>query len=120
MQHIPTINYKELFDSKSATGRRGENECFELDHGDIFKIYRDSSRVKGVFCGHDHVNDYIGDREGVHLAYGRVTGWSGYGDWQRGGRIIELEDSPRAFKSRVVLRKGAKEKAEWQSTMVDN
>lgn len=120
MQHIPTIEYKQLFDDKAAVGRQGEKVCFEIDHGDVFEMYRASSRVKGVFCGHDHVNDYIGNHKGVRLAYGRVTGWAGYGDWQRGGRIIALESSPRAFKTRVVLPKGAKDKAEWQLTLADS
>ena len=34
---------------------------------------------KGVFCGHDHNNDFCGNHFGVSLFYGRKTGYGGYG-----------------------------------------
>ncbi|RYG45957.1 hypothetical protein EON79_11350 [bacterium] len=117
MQHIPMVEYKELFDAKGAKGRQGEKVCFESDSGSVFEAYRQSGRVRAVFCGHDHVNDYLGDHKGILLAYGRVSGWSGYGDWQRGGRAIDLNLKDRTFKTRVVLPAGASEKPEWNSTL---
>ncbi len=119
MQHIPTIEFKTLYDDKAALGRQGETVCFESDLGAVFEVYRASGRVRGVFCGHDHVNDYIGNHKGVRLVYGRVTGWSGYGDWQRGGRVIDLNLSTRSAKTRVVLPSGATEKPEWTTTFKD-
>jgi hypothetical protein len=72
---------------------KGENVCFDSDTGESFARFARTTRVAGVFCGHDHVNNYHGDWEGIDLAYGRVTGWGGYGgpDWQRGGRLVELD-----------------------------
>ncbi len=119
MQHIPTVEYKTLFDEKAATGRQGEAVCFEQDKGAIFGTYQASGRVKAVFCGHDHVNDYFGDHKGVRLVYGRCTGYSGYGDWQRGARIIDLTQGERAQKTRVVLGKGCTETPEWSSTLAE-
>lgn len=120
MQHIPTIEYKLMHDAKEEIGRYGEEVCSESDKGEIFSVYRDSRRVHGVFCGHDHVNDYIGVHKGVRLAYGRVTGWSGYGDWQRGCRMIEVNPKTSVSKTRVVLPAGAVEKPEWRVTMQDS
>ncbi|RYG29701.1 hypothetical protein EON81_26230 [bacterium] len=117
MQHIPTVEYKELFDAKAARGRQGEKVCFESDSGSVFETYRQSGRVRAVFCGHDHVNDYLGDHKGILLAYGRVSGWSAYGDWQRGGRAIDLDMKDRTFRTRVVLPTGAVEKPEWNTTL---
>jgi 3',5'-cyclic AMP phosphodiesterase CpdA len=119
MQHIPMIQYKTVFDEKKAIGRQGEGVASGVDKGEVFEAYRASGRVKGVFCGHDHVNDYIGDLQGIKLVYGRVTGWSGYGDWERGGRMITFSKTPSAFRSRVVLPKGVIEKPEWSKTMAD-
>lgn len=119
MQHIPTIEYKTLFEEKAAIGRQGEKVCFESDMGAVFETYRASARVKAVFCGHDHVNDYFGDHKGIKLAYGRVSGWSGYGDWQRGGRVIDLDLKNRSSKTRVVLPQGAVEKQEWNKTLTE-
>lgn len=119
MQHIPTIEFKTLYAEKAAVGRQGETVCFEQDLGSVFEMYRASGRVRGVFCGHDHVNDYIGAHKEVRLVYGRVTGWSGYGDWQRGGRVIDLDLANRSAKTRVVLPSGAIEKPEWSTTFKD-
>lgn len=49
--------------------------------------------TKGVFSGHNHNNDFIGKYLGISLAYGRKTGYGGYGPkgLQRGARVIELE-----------------------------
>jgi len=120
MQHVPTLDFKTLFDSGKATGRRGEDVCFESDTGAVLDAYSASKRVRGLFVGHDHVNDYIGEQKGVKLVYGRVSGWAGYGDWQRGGRTIDLDLVKGTMKTRVVLPKGVSdEKAEWNVTQQD-
>jgi len=91
--HIPLIEHDRLFKRGPVEGVKKENVCFDSDTGESFRHFAGSRRVVGVFCGHDHVNNYHGDWEGTDLVYGRVTGWGGYGppDWQRGGRLIELD-----------------------------
>lgn len=121
MQHIPTIEYKTLFDKGAAVGRQGETVCFEQDNGGVFNEYVLSRRVKAIFCGHDHVNDYIGEHRGIKLVYGRVSGWSGYGDWQRGGRTIDLDLLDRTYKTKVVLPEGAMDmNPEWRKTLSED
>jgi len=117
MQHIPTIEYRDVFDQNLAIGRRGENVCFELDKGEIFNHYANSGRVRAIFCGHDHVNDYVGELRKVKLVYGRCSGYSGYGDWERGARLIDLDTTTGQGQSRVVLGKAAHEKPEWSKTL---
>jgi 3',5'-cyclic AMP phosphodiesterase CpdA len=91
--HIPIVEYRSLFERGPVEGVKGENVCFDSDTGESFARFARSRRVVGVFCGHDHVNNYHGDWEGTDLTYGRVTGWGAYGppDWQRGGRLIEID-----------------------------
>jgi len=91
--HIPLLEYRLLHERGPVEGQKGENVCYDSDTGDSFAAFAGSRRVVGVFCGHDHVNDYHGDWEGIGLVYGRVSGWGGYGppDWQRGGRLIEFD-----------------------------
>jgi pre-mRNA-splicing factor SYF1 len=46
---------------------------------------------------HDHNNDFYGDYYNVTLAYGRKTGYGGYGPppgWLRGARVLELTENP--------------------------
>jgi 3',5'-cyclic AMP phosphodiesterase CpdA len=45
-------------------------------------------RSKAVFVGHDHMNDFSFIHQGILLAYGRSTGYNGYGTLERGGRMI--------------------------------
>ena len=35
--------------------------------------------MKALFVGHDHINDFIVDFEGLQLGYGRKTGYGCYG-----------------------------------------
>ena len=120
MQHIPMIEYRHMFEAGEAIGRCGESVCFEEDRGEVFAVYRGSGRVQSVFCGHDHVNDFIGVHQGIRLAYGRATGWSSYGDWQRGCRMIEVDPVSEASKTRVVLPHGAVDDPEWQVTLIES
>lgn len=44
--------------------------------------------------GHDHMNDFIGEYNGVRLAYGRKTGYGSTGPLPgvtRGARVIQLQ-----------------------------
>jgi 3',5'-cyclic AMP phosphodiesterase CpdA len=47
-------------------------------------------RSKAIFVGHDHLNDFYLYLEDIMLAYGRATGYNGYGDLEKGGRHIEI------------------------------
>lgn len=74
--------------------------------------------VKGIFCGHDHVNTYIGRFHGVTLGQNGVVGFHGYphtppedpsNDHARGGRVILLNEStPETFKTWMRFRDGSK------------
>ncbi len=104
-QHIPLRQYHDLAASVQKRGCVGEPVNFGDDDGTTVDAYK-AARVRGVFCGHDHANDFSGEFDGVTLSYGRVTGWAGYGDLQRGGRLIELDLGAGTFTHRVVLPKG--------------
>jgi hypothetical protein len=62
--------------------------------------------VMGTFVGHDHVNNFIGIHKGVALAYGQKTGFSSYGDLDKGARIIELQEGKREFTTWIRTEKG--------------
>jgi 3',5'-cyclic AMP phosphodiesterase CpdA len=120
MQHIPTLDYHTMRQAGGTVGRKGEDVCFETDTGEVFRRYRDSGRVRAVLCGHDHVNDYLGDHQGVHLIYGRVSGWAGYGDWQRGGRLLDCDLDQGRFTTRVVLPTGKRDNAYFSKTLEES
>jgi len=102
MIHIPIVEFNKLQSAQLHKGHFGESVCFDNDTGDTFSAFKKSARVKGVFSGHDHKNDYAGVWEGIELVYGRVSGWHAYGDLRRGGRMIEIDLPTQSFSHRLV------------------
>jgi len=106
MLHIPTVEFKRLRESGKYTGRADEEVCCETDTGRTFEAFKKSRRIRAVFCGHDHVNDFCGMWDGIELVYGRWTGWGGYGEGERGGRLIEIDPATGAYRHRIVYPRG--------------
>jgi hypothetical protein len=46
--------------------------------------------VKGVFTGHDHLNDFCGELTGIQLCYAGGFGYHAYGKagWSRRARVV--------------------------------
>ncbi len=102
MIHIPVVEFETLRAADRHQGHFGERVCFDNDSGDTFAAFKKSGRVRGVFSGHDHENDYAGAWQGIELVYGRVGGWSAYGDLRRGGRLIELDLAAQTYQLQIV------------------
>lgn len=103
MIHIPVVEFETMRAAELHRGNFGERVCFDSDTGDTFAAFKKAGRVKGVFSGHDHQNDYCGAWQGIELVYGRVGGWSAYGDLQRGGRLIEIDLAQGTYSHQVVV-----------------
>jgi hypothetical protein len=95
--HIPLERYSTIFSP-------GGKDCFgEEDDGvspvdtsnGLFDAFLEMGDVKATFVGHDHGNDWCCLQKGVHLCFGRHSGYGGYGTWARGARVIELRRSPQ-------------------------
>lgn len=91
-------------------GERNEDECPGPFNSGMFNAILERGDVKGVFVGHDHINDYVGDYYGVKLGYAPGTGFGAYGldgaerNRLRGGRVFELTENGDdvAIETRVV------------------
>lgn len=57
----------------------------------LFAHLRANNHVAGVFCGHDHDNNFDGEFLGIHLIYGNVSGYNCYGQLPRGYRMITVK-----------------------------
>jgi 3',5'-cyclic AMP phosphodiesterase CpdA len=100
--HIPTPDWITMWDGGSRFGVIGErNETggvAPLNSG-LFAAVLARGDVKGMFVGHDHVNDYIGNYYGVYLGYDANVGYNPYGlsgaerDRMRGVRVFELDQN---------------------------
>lgn len=79
-------------------GERNEDECPGPINSGMFSAILARGDVKGVFCGHDHVNTYHGNYYGVLLGYSGSTGFGTYGlsgadrNRLRGARVFQLDE----------------------------
>jgi hypothetical protein len=98
--HIPLMEYEEAWADPTYKnmGWKIEREgCPPVNSG-LFQAFLDCGDVKGVFCGHDHDNDYVVYKDGIALGYGRYSGGlSAYHTLCRGCRVIELTEGSKVF-----------------------
>lgn len=116
--HIPLLEFHEMILTHKVLGERHEPESPSNINGGMFAAVLERGDVKGIFCGHDHVNNYVGRFHGVTLGQNGVVGYHGYphtppedasNDHARGGRVILLNQSnPASFKTWMRFRDGSK------------
>ncbi len=100
--HIPLPEFAGAWSNpdNSRRGRRAENECHGKVNPGMFAAMLESGSVMGVFCGHDHDNDYVVAEHGIALAYGRYSGdRTVYNNLRHGVRVIVLKEGLREFES---------------------
>lgn len=101
--HIPLPEYNQVWDEHVCRGTKWENVCCPKINTGLFAAMVEMGDVRGVFCGHDHTNDYEGELHGIRLVYGRSTGGYSRHGFEHGARIIELEEGKRDFKTWIRL-----------------
>ncbi len=122
--HIPLQEFRQMYENRKnhevvGTGYtlpdgtevvgRFEDECPGPFNSGLFSALLERGDVKGVFVGHDHVNDYTGNYFGVRLGYSASTGFGTYGlggemdHFLRGARVFVVrDDNPSTFETYMV------------------
>lgn len=108
--HIPLEEYQIAWDEYKANGYQdtADVKClaggFHEDdeksyHGihpeNLFETMLELGSTKGIFCGHDHINNAILEYKGIKLVYGMSIDYLAYTDLikkgaQRGCTVIDL------------------------------
>jgi predicted MPP superfamily phosphohydrolase len=92
--HIPLPEFKDVKNvtRSSLQGELNEQPSTSLINTGFFELIKTLDHSKAIFCGHDHYNDVHFMKDGILLAYGRVSGQYDYGvqGFPKGFRIIEL------------------------------
>lgn len=120
--HIPLPEFGEMATTKNTIGERHEHECPSMMNSGMFTAIYERGDVKGVFCGHDHVNNYVGKWNDILLGYAFVVGYRGYphtppddktNDRARGARVFLLEKNDlEHFKTWIRFKDGT---TNWES-----
>ena len=82
-------------------GVKHEDVYHGLINSGIYASVKERGEVKGIYCGHDHINTYKGDYYGVELGYAPGTGFDTYGlndgtpdmHTLRGARVFDLDEN---------------------------
>ncbi|MBQ6621044.1 MAG: metallophosphoesterase family protein [Thermoguttaceae bacterium] len=100
--HIPVLEFNQMRDRSQTFGHYGEDaDSSELNSG-LFTSLIERGDVLGIFTGHDHNNDSLLQYKGIVMAYGRKTGYGGYGPHDQGGRLIELVEGSDGYRTCIV------------------
>lgn len=107
--HIPLPEYREIWNKNICFGSKYEKVGSAKLNSGLFNAFVGMNNIIGAFVGHDHINDYCGDLNGVKLCYGRATGYNTYGKegFLRGARIIRMFEGERTFESFIRLDDGS-------------
>lgn len=65
--HVPVPEYTQLTDN-FLMGQRGEDPCVAKVNDGFFEVFRQNGGTH-MFAGHDHLNNFITEYEGVTLGY---------------------------------------------------
>jgi hypothetical protein len=105
--HVPLPEYTEVWDYELCVGFNQERVCATDLNDGLFAAMVRGGAMRGVFVGHDHINDYEGTLNGIRLCYGRGSGYQCYGleGYAKGARIIDIAGE-KSFKSMIYLETG--------------
>ncbi|MBP6965359.1 MAG: metallophosphoesterase family protein [Armatimonadetes bacterium] len=99
--HIPIQEFRDLAQSGKYKGDRFEPEGCSKIHSSLFASVLARGDVKGIFCGHEHISNYVGEWHGVTLGYDASVTYSDYNlpdndpavNRTRGGRVLLIKES---------------------------
>ena len=92
--HIPLPEIDEAFaHGNRIVGNKGEDTCPPQYNSGFFDVIKEKGSTTGMYFGHDHLNDFIVNYQGIDFAYGvKSTDRIYYGESLLGGRLITLHD----------------------------
>lgn len=102
LMHIPLPQYTELAEKgEFSYGVNLENVCATAHDYGLFDAVKASGSTQAVFCGHDHLNSFGADYQGILLSYIEPSGYGAYGteklgydekDRLQGYTVLQLND----------------------------
>ncbi len=73
-------------------GFMGESPAIPDKNSGEFDILKEKGNILALFVGHDHINSFVAEKDGIKLIYTQCAGFNVYGPrLKRGVRIIELD-----------------------------
>lgn len=108
--HIPMQEYVTAYDEAKKNDSRLSGFRFEKSGSpavddQMFETMVSLGSTKGTFVGHDHMNDYTVEYQGIRLAYGNSCDHNIYVVPMRGGNLIEIKNDGSFTTSQVFAHR---------------
>ena len=107
--HIPLPEFNDAVANTQCVlyGTRMEKAYTPNLNSGMFTAIKECGDVMGIFCGHDHDNDYSVMYYKVLLAHGRFSGGNTeYNHLRNGARVIVLKEGKRELDTWIHVRGG--------------
>ncbi|MGB9604965.1 MAG: metallophosphoesterase family protein, partial [Bryobacteraceae bacterium] len=127
--HIPLREFNEMVNHAKIIGARHEPEAPSHINSGLFAAVLERGDVRGIYCGHDHTNNYVGVWKGVELGYDGSAGHRAYprvppedpsNGKTRGGRVFLISEGPPARHKTWMRFKDGTVNWEFQSEAYSN
>lgn len=76
--HIPLLEFVQAANAVKLTGQKRERESTSGMNSGLFAAVFERGDVRGIFCGHDHTNNYVGVWRGIQFGFDGTAGYHGY------------------------------------------
>ena len=98
--HIPLPEVRDAWKASQDgsaenknSGVQGEDPCNPEYNSGFFDVIKAKGSTTGMYFGHDHINNYIVNYQGIDFGYGiKATDRVYYSDDLMGGRLITLKN----------------------------
>lgn len=97
--HIPLPEFNLFYSAGNTLGVKQESVCASEMNSGLWAALIEKRDIKAIFCGHDHVNDFISGYDGMWMGYVRGISYHTYGKdgYLKGSRVILLKEGAAAF-----------------------
>lgn len=103
--HIPLGAYERVRQESNYDGIALEEAlCWGDEEDTLADTIADLGNVRACYCGHSHRNDFAFTHRAVRFAYGRSTGFGGYGELEKGAKRIILHADGRCEDETLLPR----------------
>lgn len=105
--HVPMQEYKTAYDQGNIiTGFRLEEEGCPAVDDEMFEKMVELGSTKGCFAGHDHMNNYSAEYQGIRLSYAPSCDHNIYVVPFRGGQLINIKNDGTFTTQQIIRHRG--------------
>lgn len=76
--HIPLEEYAQITTEDYLSGEKRENVSCSRIYNNLAETMAGLGSTKALFCGHDHLNDFISLYNGIYFVYGKSIDYTAY------------------------------------------